>query len=181
MVKEQGTPVAAHYEQANMYAAAKRSENILFIYQNRNDGQFYLMLVPYSAGLYDASISKWKTIFMNKVDGVISDRPHIDPTSFPCSYCEYRERCYEGYDKQIDAGSKGLVVQDPVMVAMAKAFAETRRTRLTTEKMESSLKEDLLKAMIQNQMKSGVVPEVGTFEVKLGSKQNPLLGFKEAK
>ncbi len=178
MVTNQGHPIPAHYEQANLYAHAKARSQILFHYFNVNDGESLFYLLAYNA---DQAVQTAKK-FIDSDDPDLK-RPYHDPTQSPCWFCDYKEECYEGFASQVAGGGRAEVT-DVVPVVSARELAIANKTRLENEKLEKLYKKQLSDYLIPRSINEAKIIGLNTnylVTVSLGANSNPLVKLKEIK
>jgi hypothetical protein len=194
MVKERGAPLEAHLEQGNVYAAVLKKKFVIFIYQNRNSGEYLLLSVQFSEVLFQKTLEKWRTVARNQkihqralaanpeteVSMTLSPRPYIDATQSPCWFCDHVAACYEGYADQVKAMG-AQVVEDVAFLTLANDYIGERHNRLVSEKNEEAVKGDLALYLLDANLKEAKLPTGETIILKIGTKSNPLISFKEAK
>lgn len=185
MVERQGHPIASHYEQGNIYAKATGCEWIVFLYINRNSGGYTVLVAPFSASLAEETWRKWAGRWENHArfvkDGnlVLAPRPYADATGSPCFFCEYQAECYAGFKDEVEGMDSGVVLDDEVN-SMATDYRSTRELRLKTEKVEEQLKDRIAEYMTGQRLNRMAIPYVGSFHLKVGKNNNPLVNFKPA-
>lgn len=177
MVKNQDHPLGSHYEQGNIYAEAIEAHSILFIYHNRNSGEYCLFLSPHSDAMAQGTITKWATVIRNRSAGVTSTRPYHDATGSPCFYCPHKISCYEGYTDQIKNMS-ATEIKDPKVTDMAQAYVFSRRMKLDHTKHEETVKAAIAAYMFENKFNDMRIPDVGAISLKAGKNNNPLISIK---
>jgi hypothetical protein len=180
MVQNQGTPLASHYEQGNIYAHANGNKWILFIYQNRDTGEFYFILAPYNPELADQTMKKWAGVEMRARAGVMIDRPYHDASESPCWFCNWKDECYANFKNEV-AAMAVIEVTDPALMQAADLFKVHRRGRLNHTKLEELQKAEIARHMTQMKIKEAKVPLVGTLTLKVCKNNNPLVDLKELK
>lgn len=171
-------PLPAHYEQGNMYAETKGASQILYIYHHRDSGAYQCFLVPHSAQMAQATVAKWASVIQNKKKGVISDRPYHDASGSPCSYCHWRDKCYEGFAGEVQR-FKPQTTSDPTLKDIAVQYLATRRSRLEQEKSETQFKSELAEFLFEKQLNSLVIEGIGEVTMKVGRHNNPIINIKE--
>jgi hypothetical protein len=179
MVQNQDSPLEAHRMQANIYAKALCAGSVLFIYHNRNDGNYLVLLVPYSEELAEKTIGNWRMALSSLRSGTELVRPYHDATASPCFYCDYKDKCYEGFKEQVASGENAKAT-DPDVIEIGEAFRNVRRLRLTHEKTEEAQKAALSKIMIEKRIQAAKF-DWGHVEIKVGKNNNPLVSIKENK
>lgn len=177
MIEKNQVPLGAHYEQANIYAETLGAEWILFIYHNRNDGQYTLFLAPYSDRLAQSTVAKWAQVWRNRKLKAISARPYFDATGTPCFFCDHRERCYEGFGLEVKA-FKTQETLDPALTAFAERYLHSRSTKLAHTKLEDQVKDQIAKWMFENKLNQIRVPELCDLNLKVGKNDNALVSIK---
>jgi hypothetical protein len=180
MVMRQGTPLAAHYEQGNIYATAVGADKILFLYINRDNGEYHIIFSPYSRELADVTVAKWVQHERNKRAGILADRPFNNPTEAPCWFCSWKDDCYKGFADQVNGGQK-TVVEDEMAVQMVRTYDLTRKNRLISAKTEELVREQIAQEFIKRGIKEASVPGIGTVIVKLLKDNKPTIDLKENK
>lgn len=179
MVNTQGTPLASHYEQGNIYADTIGAAWILFIYHNRDSGEYCLLMAPRSAELAASTKAKWVQRVLNKRAGVIADRPYSDSTGSPCWFCDWKDECYKGFASEVAAMTTAELVG--VEMVIAKDYVGHRASRLESEKLEAKKKVDLIDALVKQKINQAMVNGLGKFILKVGKNNNPLLDYKPEK
>lgn len=185
MVKKRNKPLDAHSEQGNIYAHVLKKKFILFLYQNRDSGEYLLLWEEYSLLAAMAVIEKWEIVFRHKEQYgrdksvVLSPRPYNDMSESPCWFCEWKHKCYAGYAEKV-ASMASRESTDEKIVSLGDKLNSYRNFRLETEKKEESTKTDIALWMLDNSVKQVKVP-VGDLILKIGSENNPLVSLKPKK
>lgn len=185
LVKNAMKPLAPHLEQTNAYAGAFSNvretpvENLLFLYQNRNTGEYLMLIEPYNPDAYQATLTKWDQAIQAIGMKVYPVRPYNDATCSPCWFCSHKERCYEGYAEQVAAmGAKE--VDDQEILTHSKAYSVARSEKLRFEKLEDVEKTNVAAWMLDANLNEIKTPE-GKITLKVGKNNSPLISIKAAK
>lgn len=109
--------------------------------------------------------------YMKAQSLALPERPYVDPTQAPCSYCPMKDHCYEGFEQQVEGGDIGSCV---VIDEMADRLSHHRALRLASDKEEKTVKEDIIRRMISTGIKTNE-GEAWSVHVYLGKNNNPLL------
>jgi hypothetical protein len=80
-------------------------------------------------GVRAAAIARFDAIEAHWAAGTLPDRPYVEPQAFPCGYCPYRQRCWEGWEPPRLNGRITLSPQDAVMAAEYAALADELRPK----------------------------------------------------
>lgn len=179
MVKNQGAPLNDHREQGNIYAHALKCDGVLFIYHNRDSGEYMVLVAPYSEDLARQTEQKWSYVERCRRAGLIPPRPYHDATAAPCWYCDHKTKCYEGYADSIAKG-QAQTLEDMAAKDVATSYRLVRQGRLNLEKEEEGLKSELAKLMIERGLNVARL-EWGEVTLKAGKNNNPIVGLKEYK
>ncbi|WP_447859727.1 PD-(D/E)XK nuclease family protein [Nitrospira calida] len=75
------------------------------------------------------AIARFDTIEAHWAAGTLPDRPYVEPQNFPCGYCPYRQRCWQGWTPRPLEGRVQLSAEDVVLVAEYAALAEELRPK----------------------------------------------------
>lgn len=177
MVKNQDHPLGSHYEQGNIYAETIVADLILFIYHNRNSGEYVLFLSPHSSAMAQNTVAKWATVIRNKLSGVVSVRPYHDATSSPCFFCPHRVSCYENYNDEISKMA-GTETSDGEFIDLAQAYVFSRRMKLDHTKLEDQVKTKISAWMFDKKLNDVRIADVGAISLKAGKNNNPLVSIK---
>lgn len=178
MVKNLGAPLKAHHEQGNLYCGAMGLMRILFIYHNRDSGQYLTFLVPFDSGMMANTIAKFRSARQRQATGVLHPRPYNDPTESPCFFCQYKPECYVGFDSQVASGDTRVAEGD---LANASAiYLGLRKDRLAMEKAEELVKGRLIDRMIKKKI-TKLIRDDATLEVRMGKTGKPDVAVKELK
>lgn len=177
MVKGSGEPLMSHRAQGNLYCGCiEGASQVLFLYHNRNSGEYLVYLVPFSATLFVETKAKFLAAREREAAGVMHDRPYQDPTESPCFFCDFKSQCYEGFDSQVASGNSQLAEGETAL--LSDGFITIRRNRLAMEKSEDHIKGRLMTTMIENKI-SRLIYNNSTLEVRVGKTGKPLLTVKE--
>lgn len=179
MVKNLGGPLPAHLAQANLYAfAIQGSKAILFIYHNRNSGEYLTYVVPKNADLFSQTMLKFKQARERQAQGVMIPRPYNDPTESPCFFCDNKQDCYKNFDQEIVSGT--TVRANEQMEKMAEDFMIARQLKLSSEKLADAAKDRMIDSLIREKI-TVLCCESATFTIKPGKTGKPLMTVKEVK
>ena len=183
MVNNENKPIDAHIDQSNIYAKVQGDENVLILYANRDSGEMCEFMFPSSEELFKATLNKFLTVQRNGAAGIISPRPFMDATQSPCWFCSWKEKCYEGFEKEV-GGFKVAEVMDAMVIADARRVLNYRNDRLIATKLEDSLKESVgayMHSLGLNQAKMS--DPNGNMEcvISVGKNNNLLTSIKEKK
>lgn len=185
LVKNSMKPLPAHMEQANVYAYAHSKKGILFIYQNRDSGEYLLLLELFSELLLMSTIEKWSTVVRNRKrfnasgELKLSERPYQDATCSPCFFCSWKNDCYVGYAESV-AKMGAAEAKDPEILSLSSRYALARRGKLDNEKFEETAKTDIALWMLDKKLNTVKTPE-GLILLKVGKNNSPLVSLKPAK
>jgi hypothetical protein len=180
MVRNQDSPIPAHYEQGNLYAKAINADQILFHYYNTNSGESLYLLSPFSQAQADQTMDKFEEREEHMAKGTISDRPYHDPTGSPCWYCPYKEECYSGWAGEVNGMGAQEIDHKPLALAARMALVN-KEERLKYDKLEKAEKASIAKLMLQELELNKAITKNHTVTIKLGTKGNPLVTVKENK
>lgn len=174
MIEEKMAPFDAHVAQTNLYAAAKKCSKILFIYHNRDSGNYLTLLVDASPDSAKQTIEK----FVKARRGEKTPRPYHNPDMTPCSYCELKATCYKDFASQVASGSSSEVTAETM--TPAAGFINARNARLHSEKEQETHKNALVQLMGEksiNKLTFGYI----TLELRVGKTGIPSIAVKESK
>lgn len=179
MVKNLGGPLPAHLAQANLYAfAIQGSKAVLFIYHNRNSGEYLTYVVPKNTDLFSQTMLKFKQARERQAAGVMHPRPYNDPTESPCFFCDNKQDCYKNFDSEIVSGENAKANES--QNGMVLSYLSFRDERLKFEKLEKAKKEEIISMMIGGKI-TVLQSEYARLAVKPGKTGKPLLDLKENK
>jgi len=80
-------------------------------------------------GVRAAAIARFDAIEAHWAAGTLPERPYVEPQSFPCGYCPYRQRCWDGWEPPRLNGRITLSPQDAVVAAEYAALADELRPK----------------------------------------------------
>lgn len=178
MVKNLGAPLKAHHEQGNLYCGVMGLMRILFIYHNRDSGEYLTFLVEFSPEMMARTVEKFRWSRERQAAGFLHPRPYNDPTESPCFFCQYKSECYAGFDSQVASGDTRLAEGE--LATMSETFLGLRKDRLAMEKAEESSKAKLIDRMI-NEKVTKLIRDDATLEVRVGKTGKPSVAIKELK
>ena len=176
MVKNIGDALPSHKAQGNMYCGALNLKGVLFIYHNRDSGEYMTFISPFNEELYLSTIDKFNEADRRATAKMMSSRPYQDPTCSPCFFCDWKADCYQGFDSQVASGDTRDADADAS--SMVTELLASRRDRLAMEKVEEKVKSLLSTKMISEGIRVLKHP-MATLEVRVGKAGNPLIGIKE--
>ena len=176
MVKNSGEPLSSHKAQGNMYCGSLGLKGVLFIYHNRDSGEYLTYIIPYDKDLFGATVEKFNMADRRAAAKTMWPRPYQDPTCSPCFFCDWKADCYQGFDSQVASGNTRDADADAS--SMVTELLSSRRDRLAMEKVEEKVKSLLSTKMISEGIKVLKHPSA-TLEVRVGKAGNPLIGIKE--
>ncbi|WP_447973942.1 PD-(D/E)XK nuclease family protein [Nitrospira sp. Kam-Ns4a] len=78
--------------------------------------------------------------------GTLPERPYVEPQSFPCGYCPYRQRCWQNWTPQALDQRITLSPEDAVLVAEYQALSEELRPKYRRKEELADQLKLLLKA-----------------------------------
>ena len=95
-------PKEEHVKQARIYRECLRemgynvTTTIRIVYFNRDDWEVLEFEVPaWTEGEWRSFLDELADLEAHALDGTLPQRPPYDREKFPCSYCNYRTRCWE--------------------------------------------------------------------------------------
>lgn len=179
MVKGRGEPLQSHREQANLYAGCiENCSQVLFIYHNRDSGEYLTYLVPFSPDLFMFNKTKFRLARERQAAKQMFPRPFNDPTESPCFFCAFKDDCYRGFDSQVAGGDTR--VADGVLKSLATSFLDSRAARLAMEKAEEKVKGSLIDMMIREKV-TKLIHDRAALEARVGKTGKPSVAIKETK
>jgi hypothetical protein len=75
-------------------------------------------------GVRAAALARFDAIEAHWAAGTLPERPYREPQAFPCGYCPYRQRCWDGWAPPRLNGRVTLSPQDAVVAAEYAALTE---------------------------------------------------------
>lgn len=175
MVINNGAPLMSHALQGNLYCGVIKCSGVLFIYHNRDSGEYTTMITPFDQAAFDLVVQKFEMANSRAKTKEMHPRPYNDVNSSPCFFCDNRQDCYRDFDSKI--ASMDTRDADPESSAIIDAFLFARDSRLGSEKVEGKLKASVIDRMIglgAKVMKHGET----TLEIKVGKTGSPLLNIR---
>lgn len=179
LVQNNGRPLPAHGDQANLYAHVIKKSKVLYVYCNRDSGEFLMFLEDYSLERAQSVIRKWTVAIEHNKNKSLPERPYHDATASPCFFCDWRESCYAGFADQVSKMG-AQEVTEPRYVFTASQYSEARIAKLLSEKLEDEAKSSLAVWMIDHNLNQAKT-EFGVITLKIGVKNNPLISIKPTK
>jgi hypothetical protein len=175
-VESDDKPYSAHIDQANLYAHALGTKNIIIHYFDSSSCKSKFFLIPYNADLARTTVQKFADGYSRLATGKFIDRPHSDPTSSPCSYCDYQVPCYEGWTDQVEKmGYREIDPEKaPGLHTTAKMAYAHKQDRLSATKWEDKMKKSLSEELIKTETREASVGEYHV-KVKIGTRGNPIV------
>lgn len=177
MVERSGKPLDEHAAQANLYCHAFGDERVLLLYYDRNGSKYKVFTLDYDIGLATFTLETFDLAYENREQKRISPRPYADKTSAPCFYCPHRDRCYEGFEQDLSSAQSGLL-DDQVVLDLARKYWDARSLRLETEKRESGLMAGLTReVLVKRGMNEAFVNDDGArflIQFRVGKNQNAI-------
>lgn len=162
-------PYQQHIDQASLYARALDMKGILFVYYNRDTGEYRIMVRP--VGNTSATLEKMVAAEFRRRRGEMIDRPYYDQSSAPCSFCPAAEDCYKGFS--VDGFEERRLDID----GECALWDKTRMARLSFESEEKELKDAVIKKMMEAGIKLAEGEEY-VAAMRIGKNNNPLLDIK---
>lgn len=172
LVKTRGAPLSQHLDQGNFYCGSLNQKAILFIYHNRNSGEYLTYVVPFSKETFDRTVEKLRAAREREARKVMIDRPYHNPTESPCFYCDFKTECYKNFDGEIASGDTRPA--EGVLLEKIRSFLSMRKERLAVSKAEDQAKSEIMSSMIANKLKA-VTADSFKLELSVGKNNNPLL------
>jgi hypothetical protein len=159
LVTNQG-PLPQHIKQGHAYAAAFGADHILYWYVNRNSGEMIVYFRKTEIITHLEVVGLFTEQIKNSRENIIGSRPYHDPTSAPCWYCDHKERCYEGFDKEISelgTGNEYTQEQAPNLFNAAVNAVVYREQRLLSQKCEDASRDLAAKEMLSLKERSVIL------------------------
>ena len=186
MIQNDNKPIDAHIDQANMYAAVQRDENVLILYANRDSGEMTEFMFPTSPELFARSFEKFKSVEENKKAGVIRPRPYSNAQESPCWFCPWKDKCYEGFEKEVSQFKTEVFdgERNQLIVNTSIAAIKYRTDRLVASKLEEEAKQYVGKFLYDSQINKAEIRHAnGIIDVNIsvGKNNNLLPNLKERK
>lgn len=179
LVYNRGKPLEAHGDQANIYAHVLKKKNILYVYCNRDNGQFLMFWEEYSKERAEKVLNKWITAARHNAAKTLPARPYQDATGSPCFFCDWKESCYKDFAQQVSKmGARKI--SDDTHIKDVNQYADVRLNKLKSEKQEEEIKTAIALWMIDNNLNQTETP-AGIITLKIGTKNNPLISIKPTK
>jgi hypothetical protein len=188
-VKESGQPLVQHYEQANIYAHGTKARWILFMYYNRDNGDYTLMMLPYNKSLAKSTINKMNYVFNTDTKWEKIERPYNNATNAPCYYCELKDKCYDGYSNEIadlekpDLSCGGFIPSEYMnVVGLCISLDHVNNERLDRERRVDDLKTKIVTELNRMNLKGLKLKDADGIDINLtmtvGKNNNPLISNK---
>lgn len=92
------------------------------------------------------AIARFDAVEAHWAAGTLPDRPYVEPQSFPCGYCPYRQRCWQDWTPRPLDGRIVLSPEDAVLVAEYAALSEELRPKYRRKEELAEQLKLLLKA-----------------------------------
>lgn len=180
MVRTNGAPIPAHYEQGNTYCGALELDQVVFHYFNKDSGESLFLIAPFNRAVFDMTIEKFRQRIINNIRGTIAGRPYADPTATPCWFCRKKDECYEGFTSEVKAMARVAFSPDTEteLYSLVSLVDEHRQKRLDSEKIETENKSNVAKLLLSRGINAC---DIGEFDVqiKLGKNGNSLVNVKK--
>lgn len=182
MVVKNAAPLPQHLEQANMYACVIGATKVYVLYHNRNDGRYTVFSSDANLELFEATKEKFAGVIRRR-GGEMIRRPFNDATQAPCSYCEFRDDCYQGFKETVRAFDRETFIDaqiEPNIYSACDSILSNRTMRLDADKQEKAAKAELAAWMLKNDTKS-VLTHRARYSISIGKNNNPLIEVEEVK
>jgi hypothetical protein len=88
-------------------------------------------------------------------DETLPARPFMEPEEYPCSYCRFKEICWEGFEQEFNS-FKETAVLDETCVQMAEQYHDLSKAEGEIKKQKDQLKEKLKQNLHTNSIKTGM-------------------------
>lgn len=140
-------PEPQHERQSNLYmhgliSAGMEVRKGVILYKNKNTAAMKEFVIDYSEEQARADIDLFFQIAAWASERKVPPRPYDRDKDWQCNYCRWASTCYENYQGEFEALTEDAELE-PEIENLFKYYLEVSGHRLSAEKEEEELKEQI--------------------------------------
>ncbi len=138
------SPLPAHEDQSHLYLHKLLEQGIdsaVVIYKNRETGQWRVFWLQYNADRVIEAFKRYEQVEDYAGHGLLPPRISSDQDQYPCSRCEFKTLCWDGWEEELEIAVEGQLT--PEMEQKVARYYDLKEMISPLDKERETLKEEI--------------------------------------
>jgi hypothetical protein len=166
-------PLPSHEDQTHLYLHKLLEEGIdsaVVIYKNRESGEWRVYWLQYDADRVTAAFKRYEQVEDYAQRGVLPPRVASDHNRYPCSRCEFKTLCWDGWEAEFETAAEGTMPAG--MEEKVNRYHELKEMISPLDKEKETLKEEIKVWMLGQNISAARVNDLDVQLKKYDRKEN---------